>query len=152
MTITTSSQPCSAPLRIPPPTFPLPGAELVEAAEGRAKVRFVPRHDTTIPADLVQGGILTACLNDVMGSAVSSLGRDGFFVTVSFLGKAEPGRTLVAAGVLTPHVGLEAALERAADAHAAMESRTTMGKIVLSVGAVEGNEDHAAKHVTGRAR
>lgn len=59
---------------------------------------------------------------------------------------------LVASGALTPYVGLEVPLERAADAHAAMESRTTMGKIVLSVGAVEGNEDHAAKHVTGRTR
>lgn len=152
MTVTASSQPCSAPLRIPPPTFPLLGAELFESAEGCAKVRCVPRHDTTIPADLVQGGILTACLDDVMGSAVSSLGRHGFFVTVSFLGKAEPGRTLVASGVFTPYLGLEAPLEHAADAHAAMESRTTMGKIVLPVGAVEGNEDHAAKHVTGRTR
>ena len=59
---------------------------------------------------------------------------------------------LVASGALTPHVGLEHPFECAADAHAAMESRTTMGKIVLSVGALEGNEVHAAKRVTGRTR
>ncbi len=58
---------------------------------------------------------------------------------------------LVASGALTPHVGLEVPLERAADAHAAMESRTTMGKIVLSVGGVAGSEDGAATHhLTGR--
>lgn len=42
MTTTASSQPTSAPLRIPPPTFQLLGAEFLEAADGRAKVRFVP--------------------------------------------------------------------------------------------------------------
>ncbi len=58
---------------------------------------------------------------------------------------------LVESGALTPHVGLEVPLERAAEAHAAMESRTTMGKIVLSVGGVAGKEDGAASHhLTGR--
>jgi len=89
----------SAPLRLPPPTFQLLGAELLEAADGRARVRFVPGHDTINPAGLVQGGILAACLDDVMGPAVFSLGREGFFatvsMTVSFLGKAEPGHALV---------------------------------------------------------
>ena len=70
-------------LCIPPPTFQLLGAELLEAAGGRARVRFVPGHDTTNPAGLLQGGILAACLDDVMGPAVFSLGREGFFVTVS---------------------------------------------------------------------
>lgn len=40
---------------------------------------------------------------------------------------------LVAAGSLTPSVGLELPLEKAAEAHAAMEARATMGKIVLAV-------------------
>jgi NADPH2:quinone reductase len=40
---------------------------------------------------------------------------------------------LVASGALTPHVGLDVPLERAAEAHTAVESRTTIGKIVLSV-------------------
>ena len=58
---------------------------------------------------------------------------------------------LVASGALTPHVGLEVPLERAAEAHAAMQSRTTTGKIVLSVGGVAGSEDGAARHhLTGR--
>jgi acyl-coenzyme A thioesterase PaaI-like protein len=47
----------------------------------------------------MQGGILVACLDDVMGPAVFSLGREGVFVTVStsvsFLGKAAPANALV---------------------------------------------------------
>ena len=75
-------------------------------------------------------------------------------------GMAVPGRFsatlarlygLVASGALTPHVGLEVPLERAAEAHAAMQSRATMGKIVLTVGGVAGSEDGAARHhLTGR--
>ncbi len=76
MTTTAPSQPTSAPLRIPLSTFHLLGAELLEAADGRAKVRFVPGHATTNPAGLVQGGILAACLDDVMGPAVFSLRRE----------------------------------------------------------------------------
>ena len=60
---------------------------------------------------------------------------------------------LVASGALTPHVGLEVPLERAAEAHAAMESRRTMGKIVLTVGGIASSEDGAVTHhLTGSAR
>jgi NADPH2:quinone reductase len=57
---------------------------------------------------------------------------------------------LVASGTLRPHVGLELPLERAAETHAAVESRTTMGKIVLSIGGVAGSNEDTASHVTGR--
>ena len=125
----------SAALRLPPPTFQLLGAELLEAAEGRARVRFVPGHDTTNPAGLVQGGILAACLDDVMGPAVFSLGRDGFFVTVSmtvsFLGKAEPGRPLVGEATVVRagrrHLFVEARLVRESDgAEVARASATSL--------------------------
>ncbi len=113
----------TAALRIPPPTFQVLGAELLEAADGRARVRFVPGHDTTNPADLVQGGILAACLDDVMRPAVFSLGREGFFVTVSmtvsFLGKAEPGHALVGEATVVRtgrrHLYVEARLVRESD-------------------------------------
>jgi uncharacterized protein (TIGR00369 family) len=113
----------TAALRIPPPTFRLLGAEMLEAADGRARVRFVPGHDTTNPAGLVQGGILAACLDDVMGPAVFSLGREGFFVTVSmtvsFLGKAEPGHALVGEATVVRagrrHLYIEAHLVRESD-------------------------------------
>jgi uncharacterized protein (TIGR00369 family) len=99
MTVATSPPSTAAGFRIPPPTDQLLGAERLEAAEGRACVRFVPGPETANPAGLVQGGILVACLDDVMGPAVFSLGREGVFVTVStsvsFLGKAAPANALV---------------------------------------------------------
>lgn len=113
----------TAALRIPPPTFQLLGAEILEAADGRARVRFVPGHDTTNPAGLVQGGMLAACLDDVMGPAVFSLGREVFFVTVSmtvsFLGKAEPGHALLGEATVVRagrrHLSIEARLVRESD-------------------------------------
>lgn len=47
---------------------------------------------------------------------------------------------LVASGALVPHVGLEAPLAHAAEVHAAMESRATLGKLVLTVRAAAGND------------
>lgn len=112
------SRPASSPaLRLPPPTYQLLGAELLEVGEGRARVRFVPGPETANPAGLVQGGILVACLDDAMGPAVFSLGREGFFVTVSmsvsFVGKAEPGTALIG----------EATVVRAGRRHLLVEAR-----------------------------
>ena len=98
-------------------------------------MRFVPGHDTPNPAGLVQGGILAACLDDDMGPEVFSLGRDGFFVTVSmtvsFLGKAEPGRALVGEATVVRtgkvHLFVEARLERESDgAEVARASATSL--------------------------
>jgi NADPH2:quinone reductase len=47
---------------------------------------------------------------------------------------------LVDSGKLVPHVGLEAPLAHAAEVHAAMESRATLGKLVLTVRAAAGND------------
>ena len=117
MTVATSPPSSSAGLRTPPPTYQPLGAELLEAAEGRARVRFVPGPETANPAGLVQGGILVACLDDVMGPAVFSLGREGFFVTVSmsvsFLGEAVPANA---------HVG-EATVVRTGRRHLLVEGR-----------------------------
>jgi uncharacterized protein (TIGR00369 family) len=133
MTTTASCQPTSAPPHLPPPTFQLLGAEMLEAANGRAGVRFVPGHDTTNPAGLVQGGIIAACLDDVMGPAVFSLGREGFFVTVSmavsFLGKAEPGHALVGEATVVRagrrHLYVEARLVRETDGAAVARATAT---------------------------
>jgi len=54
---------------------------------------------------------------------------------------------LVASGALVPHVGLEAPLAHAAEVHAAMESRATLGKLVLTVRAATGND--AARSTRG---
>lgn len=67
----------TAPLRIPPPTFQLLGAEMLEAADGRARVRFVPGHDTTNPAGLVGIGRTRGvfCRNQKYGLEVSLVGE-----------------------------------------------------------------------------
>jgi NADPH:quinone reductase-like Zn-dependent oxidoreductase len=54
---------------------------------------------------------------------------------------------LVASGALVPHVGLQAPLAHAAEVHAAMECRATLGKLVLSVEA--GTGDDAARSMGG---
>jgi hypothetical protein len=58
---------------------------------------------------------------------------------------------LVAAGVLVPHVGLELSLERAVEAHTAMEARTTVGKIVLSRAARNDRDPDSLRHHAGPA-
>ncbi|WP_457819648.1 zinc-binding dehydrogenase [Staphylococcus aureus] len=40
---------------------------------------------------------------------------------------------MVQAGVLTPRIGLRLPLSRAAEAHVALESRSTTGAIILTV-------------------
>ena len=103
--------------RTPPPTFLSLGGELLGGSKGRSEARVVPGPHTANPAGLVQSGILAACLDDVMGLAVFSLGREGFCTTVSmsmsFLGKAEPGCGLLG----------EATVERAGRRHVAVEGR-----------------------------
>lgn len=135
MTVATFPPSTPAGLRIPPPTYQLLGAELLEAAEGRARVRFVPGPETANPAGLVQGGILVACLDDAMGPAVFSLGREGFFVTVSmsvsFLGKALPANALVGEATVVRagrrHLLVEARLVRETDgAEVARASATSL--------------------------
>jgi hypothetical protein len=83
----------------------------------------------------VQGGILVACLDDVMGPAVFSLGREGFFVTVSmsvsFLGKAVPANALVGEATVVRagrrHLLVEARLVRETDgAEVARASATSL--------------------------
>jgi uncharacterized protein (TIGR00369 family) len=117
MTVATSPPSSSAGLRTPPPTYQPLGAELLEAAEGRAHVRFAPGPETANPAGLVQGGILVACLDDVMGPALFNLGHEGVFVTVSmsvsFLGEAVPANA---------HVG-EATVVRTGRRHLLVEGR-----------------------------
>ena len=95
----------------------------------------MPGPETANPAGLVQGGILVACLDDVMGPAVFSLGREGFFVTVSmsvsFLGKAVPANALVGEATVVRagrrHLLVEARLVRETDgAEVARASATSL--------------------------
>jgi len=90
-----------------PPCAALLGWRLVahERARGWIRVGFEGRQEFLNPAGFVQGGILTAMLDDTMGPAVF-LKSDGKLYTstidlhVSFLAPATPGPLVAEASVL----------------------------------------------------
>jgi uncharacterized protein (TIGR00369 family) len=81
-----------------PPCSELLGFELIEAKpeEGWIRTRFDAKQDFCNPAGFIQGGFLTAMLDDTMGPAVL-IHTNGAAYTVSidlnvqFLGAAKPG-------------------------------------------------------------
>lgn len=87
-----------------PPVAELLGWELLEIEPGRVKVQYEAGRQFLNPMGNVQGGILAAMLDDVMGPAAFTTVEEGKFVPtlefkVSFLRPAKPG-TLVAEGRL----------------------------------------------------
>lgn len=94
--------------RIPmPPSARLLGWRLLDhdAARGWAKVGFDGKADFCNPAGFIQGGLLTAMLDDTMGPAVW-LATEGEWYTasidiaVSFLNPAKPGPLVADATVI----------------------------------------------------
>jgi len=82
-----------------PPCADLLGWRLLEydAAKGSAKIAFESRREFLNPAGFVQGGILTAMLDDTMGPAVLLMTEGRFYtvtigMNVSFLAPARKGR------------------------------------------------------------
>ena len=83
----------------PPPSSKLLGWHLIDARpeEGWVRIGFDGRKDFCNPAGFVQGGILSAMLDDTMGPAVFVM-TDGklytatITMTVNFLAPAKPGR------------------------------------------------------------
>ena len=82
-----------------PPCADLLGWRLLEhdAASGSAKIAFESRPEFLNPAGVVQGGILSAMLDDTMGPAVLLMTGGRFYtvtigMTVAFLAPARPGR------------------------------------------------------------
>jgi uncharacterized protein (TIGR00369 family) len=86
-------------IKIPPPCLEFLKSTLVEAADGKAVMRYDPTEDMTNPFGNVQGGILAAMLDNVMGPAGFSVGEGRAHSTIqmsiSFLGKAVPGEALI---------------------------------------------------------
>lgn len=81
-----------------PPCAKLLGWRLEDYDEARGWVRiaFTGRNDFLNPAGYIQGGILTAMLDDTMGPAVVVKSGGALFtatisLTVSFLAPAQPG-------------------------------------------------------------
>ncbi len=79
-----------------PPCAETLGWRLIEAGPDRVRIEFEGRREFCNPAGFIQGGFLTAMLDDLMGPAVLvASGGELFTVTtsmnVSFLAPARPG-------------------------------------------------------------
>jgi uncharacterized protein (TIGR00369 family) len=82
----------------PPPCARLLGWHLLDArpAEGWIRIGFDGKRDFCNPAGFVQGGILSAMLDDTMGPAVFAMTEGRLYtatisLTVNFLAPARPG-------------------------------------------------------------
>jgi uncharacterized protein (TIGR00369 family) len=90
-----------------PPSAQLLGWRLLDArpAEGWIKVGFDGKADFLNPAGFVQGGILSAMLDDTMGPAAFVMTEGKFYtttisLTVNFLASAKPGPITAEAKVI----------------------------------------------------
>jgi len=82
----------------PPPSAKLLGWHLLDArpGEGWLKVGFDGKREFCNPAGFVQGGILTAMLDDTMGPAMLVMSEGRLYtttisLTVNFMAPAKPG-------------------------------------------------------------
>lgn len=82
---------------------------LVEVDAGRVVFDVVAREEMTNPAGLLHGGIQCAILDDAIGLAAHTLGRDGFHLSVNlatdYLGPASLGDTVRATGEIVRQGG-----------------------------------------------
>jgi uncharacterized protein (TIGR00369 family) len=90
----------------PPPSAKLLGWHLLDArpSEGWLKVGFDGKREFCNPAGFVQGGILTAMLDDTMGPAVLVMSEGKLYtttisLTVNFMAPAKPGPIIAEATV-----------------------------------------------------
>jgi uncharacterized protein (TIGR00369 family) len=91
----------------PPPSAKLLGWHMLDArpSEGWLKVGFDGKREFCNPAGFVQGGILTAMLDDTMGPAAFIMTDGKFYtttisLTVNFMASAKPGLIIAEAKVI----------------------------------------------------
>lgn len=84
---------------VPPPSSRLLGWHVLDArpADGWVRIGFEGKPEFCNPAGFVQGGILSAMLDDTMGPAVFVITEGKLYtatisMTVNFLSPAKPGR------------------------------------------------------------
>ena len=84
---------------MPPPCLKFLNATVVKVEDGKAVVRFEPSEEMMNPFGVVQGGILAAMLDDIMGPAGFSAAEGHPFSTiqmsVTYQGKVKPGEAVV---------------------------------------------------------
>src|SRR5712664_3874713 len=90
----------------PPPSSKLLGWHLLDArpAQGWVRIGFDGKAEFCNPAGFVQGGILSAMLDDTMGPAVFVMTEGKLYtatitITVNFLAPAKPGKIIGEADV-----------------------------------------------------
>ena len=80
------------------------GVQLVEVDPGRIVMDYTVREEMANPAGLLHGGVQCAMLDDVIGLAAFTLGRDGFHLSINlatdYLGSVAVGSTVRATGVI----------------------------------------------------
>lgn len=57
---------------------------LTDVSVGKASIEYVVRKEMTNPLGTLQGGMYAAMMDDTLGVAVYSLGKDKFYTTVNF--------------------------------------------------------------------
>jgi uncharacterized protein (TIGR00369 family) len=90
----------------PPPSAKLLGWHMLDArpSDGWLKVGFDGKKEFCNPAGFLQGGILTAMLDDTMGPAAFIMTEGKFYtttisLTVNFMASARPGKIIAEAKV-----------------------------------------------------
>ena len=106
-----------------PPCFTFLASELIEHGNGRAVMRFRPTPEMGNPSGQIQGGLVAAMLDNVVGPAAFSASPDRVAMTgsltVNLIAAARPGDVLIGyAEVIKSgrlQMVIEARLEREAD-------------------------------------
>lgn len=74
------------------------GGTLRSVQEGEVAIDIPIRVDMTNPAGILHGGVLSLIMDDVIGTAVYSLGKENFYTTVNlvvdYLNSSQPGELL----------------------------------------------------------
>ncbi len=122
-----------SPVKIPPPCMDFLNSELIEAGEGRARIRFVPDERMENPYGIIQGGILAAMLDNTIGPAVAFTHPDRasstIHLSVNFLRSVRAGEAIIGTALVVKsgrrQAYVEAQLERERDGTLLVRASTT---------------------------
>ena len=125
----------------PPPCAQLLGWHLLDAKpeEGWIRVGFAAKPEFRNPAGFIQGGILTAMLDDTMGPAVFTMTRGELYTTsidinVSFLAPAKPGALFGEAQVIQLGKSIAFIEGRLMDANGTLLAKSTSAARLIPSG------------------
>jgi uncharacterized protein (TIGR00369 family) len=120
-------------IKLPPNCFDFLRAELIEAADGAASVRFMPTEEMENPYGNIQGGILAGMIDNVIGPAVVSLAPEKptatIHMSVNFLGSARAGEAIIGTARVVRYgrtqIYLEAEMTRESDGKLILKATAT---------------------------